>query len=315
MWQRLQKAIAAAGIASRRRAEELIAAGRVQVNGETVREMGTMVDPETQTITVDGTEITAKVTRRYIALHKPVGYVSTVSDPYAPQKVTDLVEIPGVRLVPAGRLDADSEGLMLLSNDGDFIYRVTHPSQSLGKTYLATVEGKPSVEAIRRLTKGLLLPGEQRPTAPAGARLVGDGPEPHTSVVELTLHEGRNRQVRRMLYQVGHPVLRLVRVQVGPVVLGNLKPGKWRDLTPDEVTKIRRGGTAANDATVPAKSPKTGGAKPQEPGDSMTNHRTVSKRTPRKVVAERPKGERNNEADHRGRSRPGSRQDYRKSAS
>ena len=167
MQQRLQKAIAAAGIASRRHAEELIAAGRVRVNGEIVREMGMLVDTATQKITVDGRPLMADVERRYIALNKPLGYVSTVWDPYVTKKVTDLVDIPGARLVPAGRLDADSEGLILLSNDGDFVYKVTHPSQSMGKTYLATVEGFPQKKTVQKLARG---PDARRGGTPDRAR-------------------------------------------------------------------------------------------------------------------------------------------------
>jgi 23S rRNA pseudouridine2605 synthase len=264
--QRLQKALAAAGVASRRHAEALIASGRIAVDGTVVREMGTLVDPDTQTITLDGNPVARPpAIHHYVALHKPAGYVSTVSDRHAPQKVTDLVRLPGVRLVPVGRLDADSEGLLLLSDDGDFVYRVTHPSHSIGKTYLATVKGTPDDDAIERLTRGLRLPGEPRKTAPAGARRAGRGPERGTSLVEMVLHEGRNRQVRRMLDTVGHSVVRLVRTQIGPVTLGNLQPGEWRFLTDDEVAALMTGGTGGSirpdtPATPSAPRPLSGGA-------------------------------------------------------
>jgi pseudouridine synthase len=261
MEQRLQKALAAAGVASRRHAEEFIAAGRVRVDGKVVTTPGTLVDPDTQTIEVDGKPVAKAEKQYYIALHKPVGYVSTVSDRHAKQKVTDLVSIPGARLVPAGRLDADSEGLLLLSNDGDFVYKVTHPSQSLGKTYHATVEGRPHDTVITKLSRGLLLPGEDRETAPAMVRRLGRGPQPDTTIVELTLHEGRNRQVRRMLERVGHPVIRLVRIRVGPVELGALEAGAWRELTPREVRAILTGQTAAGKSKSGAGG-KTAGKKP-----------------------------------------------------
>ena len=249
MQQRLQKALAGAGVASRRHAEELIAQGRVSVDGKMVTQPGTLVDDETQAITVDGRPIVAEK-HWYVALHKPIGYVSTVSDKHAPRKVTDLVRLPGnPRLVPAGRLDADSEGLIILSNDGDFVYKVTHPSQSLGKTYHATVKGTPSDEAIRTLSKGLMLPDEDRATAPAQARKIGKGPESGTFIVELVLHEGRNRQVRRMLDTVGHPVLRLVRVRIGPIWLADLPEGNWRELNPGEVRLIQEGYTGSLTAT------------------------------------------------------------------
>ena len=222
------------------------------VDGKTVTTPGTMVDDETQEITVDGSPIAAEK-HWYVALHKPVGYVSTVSDKHAPRKVTDLVHLPGrPRLVPAGRLDADSEGLLLLSNDGDFVYKVTHPSQSLGKTYQATVRGTPSDEAIRTLSKGLMLPGDDRATAPAQARKIGKGEDSGTFIVELVLGEGRNRQVRRMLDTVGHRVLRLVRTRIGPIWLGDLPVGEWRELTPGEVRLIQEGykGSQAGAKTV-----------------------------------------------------------------
>jgi pseudouridine synthase len=220
------------------------------------------VDPLTQAITLDGRPVrAAPETRHYIALHKPAGYVSTVRDRHAPQKVTDLVSLPGVRLVPVGRLDADSEGLLLLSDDGDFVYRVTHPSQSVGKTYHATVKGTPDPDKLKRLARGVSLDG--RPTAPADVRKLGRGPEPGTSVVELILHEGRNRQVRRMLETVGHPVLRLVRTRIGPVPLGDLPPGAWRELTPGEVRLLR-----GIDGVAPAAAEKEKGNETRRSGRS-----------------------------------------------
>jgi len=293
MQQRLQKALAAAGVASRRHAEALIAAGRVRVDGTVVTTPGTLVDPETQEVAVDGAAVAAQTKRYYVALHKPIGYVSTVADRHAPKKVTELVKIPGARLVPAGRLDADSEGLLLLSNDGDFIYRVTHPSQSLSKTYHATVQGTPTAETIRKLGRGLMLPGEERATAPAGARRLGRGPELGTSVIELVLHEGRNRQVRRMLERVGHPVLRLVRVRVGPVALGDLAPGAWRELTSREVRLIQKGPVVA----PPAEAPR----RPRQED-------AVSTKNPHRG------GSVGNETRYRGGSRPGPGQDHRKPA-
>ncbi|MBC7807642.1 MAG: pseudouridine synthase [Akkermansiaceae bacterium] len=243
MEQRLQKVLAAAGITSRRKAEELITGGRVKVNGETIKAQGTNVNPETDEITVDDQIISVSAKRHYVALHKPVGFVSTVSDPHAEQKVVDLVNIPGARLVPVGRLDADSEGLLLMSDDGDFVFKVTHPSQSMGKTYLATVKGKPDANAVTRITKGLKL-ADGYVTAPAGAKIVGRGAEPGTSILELVLHEGKYRQVRRMLDALGYPVVRLVRTRVGPVRLGELQPGEWRPLTKDELRLIEEGKNA-----------------------------------------------------------------------
>jgi 23S rRNA pseudouridine2605 synthase len=168
-------------------------------------------------------------------------------DKHAARKVTDLVQIPGVRLVPAGRLDADSEGLMLLSNDGDFVYRVTHPSQSLNKIYHVTIPNGITPEVIQRLTRGLLLPGETRATAPARVRKLGRGDTPGTTLLEMTLHEGRNRQIRRMLETVGFPVQRLVRVQIGTVCLGILGEGEWRDLTKEEIASFAANSPPTNE--------------------------------------------------------------------
>ena len=215
------------------------------MNGETITAQGTNVDPATDEITVDGAKVDPNAVRHYIALHKPIGYVSTVSDPYAEKKVVDLVEIEGARLVPVGRLDADSEGLLLMSDDGDFVFKVTHPSQSMGKTYIATVKGKPTEDMLKRIQKGLKL-ADGYTTAPAGARNVGRGQEPGSHLLELVLHEGKYRQVRRMMDAIGHPVLRLVRTRVGPVLIGDLQPGEWRALTENELRLIAEGKNAVD---------------------------------------------------------------------
>jgi pseudouridine synthase len=243
---RLQKALADAGVAARRKAEELIAAGKVSVNGKVVTTPGVKVDPLVDEIQVSGTPLTRPTRRWYVALHKPVGVVSTVSDRFAEKTVIELIAIPGVRLVPAGRLDADSEGLILLSDDGAFVQAVTHPSRSLGKKYLVVVRGTPSPEAIGRLERGLLLEGETRKTAPARVTLLPrlhplEGGRKGTRTLEFILSEGRNRQIRRMLETVGHEVLRLVRIEVGPVALGSLPVGEWRELSVAEVSGILGG--------------------------------------------------------------------------
>ena len=265
---RLQKAIADAGIASRRRAEELIATRRVRVNGETVTEKGVLVDPTKDKIVVDGKPLPTPGKRHYIALHKPVGYVSTVSDPYAQKIVTELINLPGVALKPAGRLDADSEGLMLLSDDGDFIYKVTHPSKSIGKVYVVTVKGSPAPEVYETLAKGLMIPGEARKTAQARVVRIGKG-ERGTTLLEMTLHEGRKRQIRRMLETVGHPVIRLVRVEIGPVKLGVLALGAWRSLTAKEIEAILTG--------MPYNSPKPA-AETQNRGEDVTQREISNRR-------------------------------------
>ncbi len=237
--ERLQKFLARAGVASRRHAEELIRAGRVRVNGQPVTHLGTKINPAIDEIQVDGRPVRPSDASVYLALHKPAGVVSTASDPQGRQTVLDLLPatLRAKRVFPVGRLDLDSEGLLLLTNDGSFALRLTHPRYEQEKEYHALVQGQPSPDALTSLRRGLLLPGETRPTAPAQARLLralGDG----TSWLSVTLHEGRKRQVRRMFAAVGHPVLRLIRVRVGPLRLGDLPPGHWRPLSAAEVRTL-----------------------------------------------------------------------------
>jgi len=289
--ERLHKVLAAAGVASRRAAEALIAAGRVAVDGAVVVEPGTRVDPDRQTIAVDGHPVDVTPQLRYIALNKPVDVVCTVKDRHAEVKVVDLVEIPGVRLVPAGRLDADSEGLVLLSNDGAFVHRVTHPSSSVGKTYRVTVRGLPEAATLRRLANGLVIQDGERPTAPATVKIVARRP----TVIEMVLHEGRNRQIRRMMDTVGHPVQRLVRVRIGPVELFGMRPGEWRDLTREEVQAFFA------DPRPAGRGSRSG----QETRGSSSNR-------PRVADRKGPGKETFHEADHRGGARSGSGKDHRK---
>jgi len=228
--ERLQKILAQAGLGSRRACEELIAAGRVRLNGE-VASLGTRADPEHDTIEVDGAILGLRQGLVHYLLNKPAGVVTTASDTHGRPTVVGLVpEEP--RVYPVGRLDADTEGLLLLTNDGELAHRLTHPSFGVEKEYLAEVEGTPSRGALRRLREGVEL--EDGPTAPAKASLVGE----HT--LRLTIHEGRNRQVRRMCAAVGHPVVRLVRVRIGPLADRRLAPGEWRALTQGEVRDLER---------------------------------------------------------------------------
>jgi 23S rRNA pseudouridine2605 synthase len=228
--ERLQKILAQAGLGSRRACEELIAAGRVRLNGE-VATLGTRADPEHDTIEVDGAVLGVRQGLVHYLLNKPPGVVTTASDPQGRPVVVDLVPADP-RVYPVGRLDAATEGLLLLTNDGGLAHRLTHPSFGVEKEYLAEVEGKPSRGALRRLREGVEL--EDGPTAPAKASLVGD------STLRITIHEGRNRQVRRMCEAVGHPVVRLVRVRIGPLVDHRLSPGEWRELTQREVRDLER---------------------------------------------------------------------------
>jgi pseudouridine synthase len=214
-------------------------AGRVRVNGQPATEPGIKILPGVDEVRVDGRLVSPPASKVYVALHKPAGVVTTASDPQGRQMVVELLPdtLRAQRLFPVGRLDLDSEGLLLLTNDGDFALRLTHPRYEQEKEYHALVQGRPTSAALEPLRRGLLLPGETRPTAPARARILrsGDG---ETTWLAVTLHEGRKRQVRRMLAAVGHPVLRLVRVRVGPLRLGDLQPGRWRFLTAEEVARL-----------------------------------------------------------------------------
>lgn len=248
---RLQKVIAAAGIASRRKAEELILAGRVRVNGKVVRELGVKVDPETDVVEVDGQPIRVPRDHRYVLLHKPRGVLSTTSDPYGRPTVVDLVPSER-RLYPVGRLDADSEGLILLTDDGRLAERLAHPRYGHKKEYVALVIGTPTEKELRALARGIVL--EEGRTGPAEVTVLGrrvpqdvlDAGVPGLrkesprgfSWLRVVITEGRKHQVRRMLKAVGHPVIRLIRVGMGPLRLGRLQPGEWRELTPKEQRRL-----------------------------------------------------------------------------
>jgi pseudouridine synthase len=241
---RLQKLLSTAGVASRRAAEELIAQGRVEVNGAVVRVLGSKADPATDVIKVDGRRIKVDVRPRYILLNKPKNVVTTRKDPEGRRTVIELLK--GVReyVYPVGRLDYDSEGLLLLTSDGDLAARLTHPRHAVERVYEAVVVGSPSEDALDKLRNGIFLDGSR--TAPALVRRGGPAGKGHQDLSHLTitLREGRNRQVRRMCASVGHPVRRLTRTRMGPIKLGDLRPGHWRDLTPAEVEKLRAAATA-----------------------------------------------------------------------
>jgi 23S rRNA pseudouridine2605 synthase len=238
MPERLQKVLSAAGVASRRRAEDLIVAGRVRVNGA-VATLGDRVDAATDVVEVDGERVTLDTTLRYVLLNKPQGVVSTTSDPEGRPTVTDLINLPD-RLYPVGRLDRDTEGLLLLTNDGDLVHRLLHPSFGVERTYLALVPGPVRREVLGRLRAGVEL--EDGPARPRRVRVT----EQHAgrAVLEVVMTEGRKREVRRMLAEVGLPVERLARVAFGGVELGDLRQGKWRFLTDPEVNRLRRAADA-----------------------------------------------------------------------
>ena len=234
---RLQKYMAMCGVAARRKCEEIIAAGRVSVNGQIITEMGTQVQ-EGDEVRVDGTLIRLEEEKRYVLYHKPAGEVTTVSDEKGRETVMDRFRDFPVRLYPVGRLDYDSEGLLLLTNDGELAQRLTHPSCEVDKVYLARVTGNPSNEAIDRLRRGVFMEGHQRKTYPAQVRVVRD--ESLFSDIVVTIHEGRNRQVRRMFDAVGHKVLLLRRIRFGAVELADLRRGEWRELTQEEIDALHR---------------------------------------------------------------------------
>lgn len=226
--ERLQKVLAVRGWGSRRVCEDLIAAGRVTVNGE-VAVLGRRVDTETDTVAVDGVPIGVRPDVVYYLLNKPVGVVTTASDPQGRPTVVEMVPSEP-RVYPVGRLDVATEGLLLLTNDGDLAHRLAHPSHGVEKEYLVEVEGRIHEGGLRRLRDGVEL--DDGPTAPAKAS------QPEPGILRITIHEGRNRQVRRMCEAIGHPVLRLVRVRIGPLRDAGLRPGEWRELTLDEVRSL-----------------------------------------------------------------------------
>lgn len=230
---RLQKYMAECGVASRRKAEEMIAQGHVTVNGIRVTQMGTQVE-ESDVVQVDGQVIHPESRKHYVIYHKPAGEVTTVSDPEGRACVLDHFRDYPVRLYPVGRLDYDSEGLLLLTNDGQLTERMLHPSHQVDKTYLARVTGHVSLDAIRQLRSGILL--DDHKTSPAKARIIKE--ETFATVVLVTIHEGRYRQVRRMFEAVGHQVLQLRRICFGPLELGALPRGQWRELTSEEVRRL-----------------------------------------------------------------------------
>lgn len=235
---RLQKLLSAAGVASRRASEQFILEGRVSVNGHTVRELGTRAMPHDD-IRVDGRRIRTNLKQRYILLNKPRGYVTTREDPQGRRTVIDLLGRDAGYIYPVGRLDYDSEGVLLLTTDGALAERLTHPRHEVERVYEAIVAGVPDEDAIERLRKGVFIDG--RRTAPAevtrGNTVKASGGTTHLTI---TLREGRNRQVRKMCAAVGHPVRSLVRVRMGPLTLGRMRPGEWRELTAREVEALTR---------------------------------------------------------------------------
>jgi len=240
MPERLNKVLARCGIASRRGAERLLEQGRVTVNGAVIRDPACQVDPDRDAIKVNGKRVAAPpATHTYLMLNKPRGCVTTLSDPQQRPTIRDLLRGVRARVYPVGRLDYHTEGLLLLTDDGELARDLTHPRGGVKKTYRAKVRGRPGQAELDRLKRGILLDG--RPTLPAEARIVGQGAN---AWVEITISEGRKHQVRRMLQATGHPVLKLRRVRLDGLDLGDLPPGAVRPLTASEVSRLRRAAAA-----------------------------------------------------------------------
>lgn len=271
--ERLQKILAQAGVASRRKCEELIAGGRVTVDGVIQTELGSKADPQKQRIEVDGKPI-ALERKVCMVLHKPTSYVTTVTDPEGRRTVMDLIRDVPERLYPVGRLDYDTSGLLLLTNDGQLTQKLLHPSHQFPKVYRVTVLGMPERTTLAQLRSGVEL--DDGMTQPAKVHVLRQ--HPRESVVEITIHEGRNRQVRRMFEAVGYPVKRLKRVQFGPLVLDALQTGKWRLLTEDEWEQLYK--------SVDLPAPEFPGKKEH---DSVASKRRNHNRTPRGVSDGRSK--------------------------
>jgi 23S rRNA pseudouridine2605 synthase len=233
--ERLQKVLAEAGVASRRKCEEMITAGRVQVNGELVTTMGVKVDAAKDVIEVDGKPIRQQK-KVYVLFHKPKGVITSASDPGGRKIVTDFLKDVNERIYPVGRLDYDTEGLLLLTNDGEFANLLTHPKHHVPRTYHATVKGVPHGSLLDKLRNGIAL--DDGKTAPAEADYHDINPETNETIISITIYEGRNRQVRRMFDAINFPVLRLRRVMFGPLALTGVGRGRYRHLTPQEVKEL-----------------------------------------------------------------------------
>jgi 23S rRNA pseudouridine2605 synthase len=281
--ERLQKILSQAGVASRRLSEELIAQGRVQVNGVTVTELGTKADAGADEIKVDGRRIHAQKRKRYILLHKPRGYITSRSDPEGRPTVLDLLRAVPEYIYPVGRLDYDSEGLLILTNDGELAARLTHPRHEVDKVYEARVRGIPDDHTLERLAKGVTIDGKR--TAPAKVRVI-DPPnkratENEQTRIELSIHEGRQRQVRKMFDAIGHPVVRLKRVRIGPIQDPNIPQGHWRELTPQEVGKLQRAAGLTAQARPAAQTPPAAQAE-RRPAAHAPARRSRAPQRPRK---------------------------------
>lgn len=239
MEERLQKYLAEAGVASRRKAEELIAQGKVKVNGKVVTEMGMKIDPAKDEVTYLDKKVTTKDTKMvYIMLYKPEGYVTTAKEQFGRPAVMDLIKGVKERIFPVGRLDYDTSGLLLLTNDGDLTYKLTHPKHDVDKTYIAKLYGIPDEGALQKFRRGVVIDGKR--TKPAKIQIIDKDKDGRFCTAEIIIHEGRNRQVRKMCEAIKHPVAQLKRVATGELKLGDLQKGKYRHLTEKEIKYLKK---------------------------------------------------------------------------
>ena len=232
---RLQKFLAEAGIASRRKAEELIEQGKVKVNGQTVTALGTKIKPDIDVVEYNGKKVSVEEEKVYILLNKPIGYVTTAKDQFSRDTVLDLVKVKQ-RVVPVGRLDMYTSGALILTNDGDFVYKVTHPKHEVEKTYNVTIRGNVSNEDLEKLRSGLVI--DEYKTSEAKARILKREEEKNITRVEVIIHEGRNRQVRKMFEAIGKNVIALHRSKIGKIAVNDMKLGTWRFLKPQETQSL-----------------------------------------------------------------------------
>lgn len=289
---RLQKIIAQAGIVSRRKAEELILEGRVQINGQTVTELGTKADPEKDHIRVDGKLLHGAQQQRYLMLNKPKGFVTTVSDPEGRPTVMKFVERVGVRVFPVGRLDYQSEGLLLMTNDGELANALTRAAAKVEKVYLVKISGKPAESGLDQLRSGIMIergkPGAREGrvmTEPTKIKLIRDAENPW---YEMTLTEGRNREIRKMFEEIGHHVEKIRRVGYGPLVL-DVPPGEVRELSAEEVEALRRAATPKSRKPAAAKSQPLSKTAPEKRRPVSSSRPVARKRSERTPKSTRPK--------------------------
>ena len=234
---RLQKFLANAGIASRRKCEELISNGKVKVNGQVVKELGTKINPNLDEVIYNGKKVETNNEKIYILLNKPIGYVTTAKDQFNRNSVLDLVKIKE-RLVPVGRLDMYTSGALILTNDGDFVNKVIHPSKKIDKTYIVTIKGEITKEEINNLEEGVII--DEYKTKPAKVKIIKQDKEKNQTRIAITIHEGKNRQIRKMCKSIGKRVLALHRTQIGNINVKDLEIGKWRYLSIDEINSFNK---------------------------------------------------------------------------